>query len=78
VTIYGSTYSFHTFNHLYHVVCVVDGLSGCDACFWVFEEKDIALAKTMFDGRMPQVNGGSGSDVVVQSGATLWYSCMWV
>jgi hypothetical protein len=63
--IYGSKYSFHSFDHLYHVVFVVRGLSVCDACFWGLEEKDTSLAKMMFDGRVPQVNYVSGSDVVV-------------
>jgi hypothetical protein len=64
-------YSFHSFDHLYHFASVVHGLSACDACFWGFEEKDIALAKMMFDGWMPEVNDGNGSTVVVRIGVVL-------
>jgi hypothetical protein len=64
-------YCFDSFDHLNYVACVVHGLSACDACFWGFEEKDIALAKMMFDGRMPQVNEVSGSAVVFLIGVVL-------
>jgi hypothetical protein len=71
MTLDGPTYSFYSFDHLYHVACLVHGLSVYDACFWGFEEKDIALAKMVFDGQMPQVNDVSGRDVVVIIGAVL-------
>jgi hypothetical protein len=69
--LYGPIYSFHIFDHLYHIACVVHGFLACDACFWGFEEKYTVLAKMMFDGRMPQVNDGSGSAVIVQIGVVL-------
>jgi hypothetical protein len=51
---------------MYHVECVVHGLSSCDACFWGFSEKDIALAKSTFDSQMSQIEDGSGIVVVVR------------
>jgi hypothetical protein len=59
--------SFHSFNHLYHVTCVVHGLSACGACFLGFYEKDSALAKSTFDSRVPQIKGGSGRVAVVRT-----------
>jgi hypothetical protein len=50
---------------------VVYGLSACVAFFWGFEKKDISLKKVMLDGRMPPVNHGSGSAVVVRIGVVL-------
>jgi uncharacterized protein YhbP (UPF0306 family) len=71
MTIDGPKYSFHSSDYLYHVACVIRGLLACDACFWGFDEKDVALVKMTFDGRMPQVNDVSGSAVVVQIGVVL-------
>jgi hypothetical protein len=66
MTLCEPTYSFDSFDHLYHVECVVHGLSACDMCFWCFEEKYIALKKMMFNGREPQFNDGSGNAVVLR------------
>jgi hypothetical protein len=71
VTLDGPTYSFRSFDHLYCVACAIHGFSACDACFWGFEEKDIALAKMTFDGWMPRVNECIGSAVLVRIGVVL-------
>jgi hypothetical protein len=47
--------SFHILIHLYHVACVVHGLSACGAYSWGLQEKDIALTNLTFDKRMPKI-----------------------